>query len=131
MEISYLRNSNSCSRVLGRETTDGRGRQQWHKRLLECTLQDLIAIYMPHMILYGEVIIGACYIYDPTLRLLLYSALPERYQSWPAFTACLLEEMRLLFFCAAIAIPVLQLQVISFDLVNTQLEAIVNSALTQ
>ena len=108
---------------------DGSVRQPWRKRLVECSLQDLIAIYMPPMVLCAEGFIGACYIYDPTLSLLLYSALPAKYQSWSTFMACFIEEIRLLLICAGVAVPGLQLQVISFDRVNTQLEAIMSSAL--
>ena len=98
--------------------------------MLDHSAQDLIAIYVPHMIIFGAaLLIGCCYIYDPTLRLLLYSALPERYQNWLTFTMCLAEEIRLLLICSGVVVPVLQLQVISFDKVNVELEAIISSAL--
>ena len=103
--------------------------RRWYARLLEHSLQDLIAIYLPHMLLCGVALIGVCYAYDPTLRLLLYAALPGGYQCWQTFTICLVEEMRLVLMCVGVGVPVLQLQVISFDQVNADLEAVITSAL--
>ena len=101
--------------------------QRWYKCLLECSLQDLIGIYMPYMVLVSQAAVGACYIYDPTSKLLLYSALPERYQSWLIFLMCFVEEMRFITIFIGVAVQVLQLQVISFDLININLEAILDS----
>ena len=85
-------------------------RQRWYKRLLEYSLQDFIAMYMPHMVSCGVVLVWACYIYDSSLRLLLYSALPARRQSWLTFIVCFVEEIRLLLIAGGIIVPVLQLQ---------------------
>ena len=107
-------------------------KQHWYKRLLEYTLQDLIAAYMPHMVLCGVVGIATCYAYDPDLRLLLYSALPKRYQTWLIFLICYVEEIRLLLILSAVIVPILQLQVITFGQLNIHLEAtLVGSALTR
>ena len=105
------------------------GNQRWCHRLLECSLQDLIVLFLPHMILLAAVLIGACCVYDPTMRLLLYSALPESYQSWLLFGICFVEELRFMLMMISIAIPVWQMQVMSFDLVNTALEVIGRSKL--
>ena len=65
--------------------------------------------------------------YDPTMPELLYSGLTERYQSWLTFTMLFVEEIRLLLTCCSVLVPVLHLQVLSFDEVNTHLDAIMSS----
>ena len=105
--------------------------QRWYERLLEHSLQDLIAMYMPHLALCSASFIWACYIYDPSLRLLLYFELPERYQSWLTFTVCFVEEIRFFLVVFGVGSPMLQLQVISFDQVNTHLETIMFSVLNR
>ena len=108
-------------------TADSR-RLRWHKKLLECSLQDLTAIYMPYMAVCSLVAEGTCFIFDPTLKLLLYSALPESYQNWLTFMTCFVEEMRFTLMFIGVIVPVLQLQVISFDLITIHLEASISSA---
>ena len=107
-----------------------RKRQRWYRHLLQCSLQDLIVIYLPYMTLVAGFFIGACYVYDPTLRLLLYSALPGRYQNWLTFVMCLVEEMRLLLIFYGVGVPVTQSQVLSFNMVSTHLETITSLGLT-
>ena len=103
--------------------------QRWYRRLLEYSLQDLIVLSLPYTILLVVVGIGACFIYDSSMRILLYSALPERYQGWLTFMALFVEEIRMLLMCASVGVPVLQLQVLSFAKVNAYLEGILNSAI--
>ena len=110
-------------------TTSGKKSQLWHKRLLEYSPQDLIAMYMPHMAVFSVIATGASYIYDPTLRLLLYSALPGRYQNWLTFLVCFVEEIRLVVVMAGLGVTLLQVQVISFDLVSAHLQTRINAAL--
>ena len=78
-------------------------------------MQDLIAIGLPYMGIMAILVICAALVYDPSMRLLLYTALPSRLQNWATFGLCLLEEIRFLVVFAAIGIPVLQLQVIIFN----------------
>lgn len=116
------------SRLTGRASPvvpDNDGNKQWFKRLLKCSLQDLIVIYVPYMVVLAAVLILACYVYDPTLRLLLYSALPECHQTWLAFVICYMEEMRFMLMLFGIVTPVWQLQVLSLDLINKYLELII------
>ena len=101
----------------------------WYKRLLQCSIQDLIAIYMPHVVLCGIIMVGACFLYDPTLRLLLYSAVPERHQNWLTFFVCFVEEMHMMLIFAGTAVPMWQLQVICFDQVTDHMEAIISSVM--
>ena len=80
------------------------------------------------MALLAVVFIGACYVYDPTLRLLLFSALPDTYQSWFTFIMCFVVEMHLLLMFYGVGVVVLQIQVISFDMVSANLKASMRGA---
>ena len=93
----------------------------------EKSLQDLIAIFLPYMALLAVLVIGACYALDPTMKLLLYSALPARYQNCLTFAICLLEEIRILGIFAGTVTPVFQSQIIAFDLVSDNLECLTES----
>ena len=64
------------------------------------------------------------YVYDPDLDSLLYSALPKTAKTWYAFTFLLIEEMRLLVQILAVAVPILQLQVLFFEETVQQLESV-------
>ena len=94
------------------------------RRYVGRSLQELIAISLPAVSLITITAIGACFIYDPEMKLLLYSALPENCKNWLSFLVCWVEEMRMLCMGVGIASPLLQLQVIAFDLLNVSLEAI-------
>ena len=72
-------------------TVNGISEKRWYERMLEYSFQELITVYVPHVVLVAVAVVGACYVYDPSLRLLLYSALPERHQSWLAFIICIAE----------------------------------------
>ena len=87
-------------------------------------MHDLIAISMPAVSVVTITPIGACFIYGPEMKLLLYSALPENCKDWLSFLVCWVEKMRMLCMGVGIASPLLQLQVIAFDLLNVSLEAI-------
>ena len=87
-------------------------------------MQDLIAIYLPDMIITALLAILACIIYDPSMSLLLYSGLPEVYQNRFTFWICMVEETRFLMFMAGMDTPTWQSQVISFDFVSKNLEEI-------
>ena len=100
-----------------------------HRRVLRSPLQDLIAIWLPYMVLLAVVMIGACYLYYPTMRLLLYSALPPSYQNWWIFTILWMEEMRLLILALGTVVPVWQLQIIAFNLIHSSLQAMTNPTL--
>ena len=102
--------------------------KNWPHRLRECSLQDLVAIFLPYMMILTDPVIIACFILDPTMNLLLYSALPTSYQNWLSFSICLVEETRLLGFCMGIVTPVWQLQVVAFDLICHTLQTLIESA---
>ena len=92
-------------------------------------MQDLIAVSIPYMTLLNVPIIGASFIYDPTMRSLLYSALPECLKNRLSFWICFAEEMRFLLIFAGIVAPTWQVQVIAFDLVNNRLNIIADTAM--
>ena len=92
--------------------------------LWERSPQDLMAIYLPHMLTLAIMLVGICAVYDPTMKMLLYNALPNSYQNWLTFWLCYMEEMRFLAMIVAVNAPAWQCQIIAFDLVNHDLEAI-------
>ena len=106
---------------------DGSETKAWYSRLAHRSLQDLIAIYLPHMLSSSGVAIAACFILDPTMNLLLYSALPVNYQNWFTFGICFLEEIRFLGTIIATAAPVWQFQIMAFDMISSNLEHVVKS----
>ena len=79
------------------------------------------------MALAALTIIVACMVYDPTMKLLLYAAVPENYQTWPLFGICLVEEIHLLVVFAGLAVPTLQVQIIAFQDVHKPLQDLVES----
>ena len=92
-------------------------------------MQDLLAVSLPYMALLTLPVIGASFIYDPTMTAVLYSALPKCYKNRLTFWICFVEEMRFLLMLAAISVPTWQLQVIAFDLVNMKLDLLADRAL--
>ena len=100
---------------------DGKGRI---KVFMEHSVQDLIGIGLPYLCLPLVPMMSASFVYDPTMKLLLYATVPEGLKTWPWFYACLtLEAYFVVMFCA-IALPAWQVQVIAFELVNHKLQAI-------
>ena len=99
-------------------------------RFVGRSMQELIAICLPGIGVATVSAIGACFLYDPGMRVLLYSALPENCKNWFSFCVCWLEDFRLLWMCIGIAAPVLQLEVIAFDLLNYSLPSIVGKEFT-
>ena len=98
-------------------------------RLGKYSFQDLIAIFLPYMILSAEVAITACFIYDPTTKQLLYSVLPEAYKTWWSFGICLVAEVRLCLFVAGLMISAWQMQVVAFEFISNSLEALTKSVM--
>ena len=92
------------------------------QHLWERPLQDLAAIFLPYMTPLAAIAVGICILYDPTMTMLLYRALPGRYQNLFTFWVCFLEEIRFMSIFIGIAIPVWQCQVIAFDLMNNKLQ---------
>ena len=97
--------------------------------LTESSLQDLIAIFLPHMAILAILLIIISLVYDPTMTIFLYSMLPQRWKTWPWFLACLLEEIRSMIIVLAIAVPAWQIHVVAFDLINQSLESAVYNTL--
>ena len=95
---------------------------------MDSSLQDLIAIFLPHMTILACVLVIVSLAYDPTMTVFLYSRLPEAWKTWPWFLICLLEEVRSMTIMAAILIPTFQIHVIAIDLVNTSLQSVLSCA---
>ena len=81
------------------------------------------------MVIMLGVAISACYIYDPSLKLLLYSGLPASYKNPVTFWICMVEEVRFFVIAAGLAIT-WQMQVIAFDLVNSKLAEIIEKLIS-
>ena len=105
--------------------------QRLFRRLSKYSLQDLIAIFMPYVVFSGVLLILACFIHDPTMQLLLYSALPDRQKNWMSFLFCFAEEMRFLLMAVGSAVPAWQVQVIAFNLINKNLQLLLESLSTE
>ena len=106
------------------EENDGTGEK---RRRRDRSRQDLIAIYLPYMVLPAAVPIGACYVYRPKLKFLLYSCLPDDYQNWLTFALCLVEEMWFLMVILGLITPAYQTQLISYELIAKKLQDLVQS----
>ena len=100
---------------------DGKG---WIQKLMAQSLQDLIGVRLPYLVLPLTPIICASLVYDPTMKLLLYAMIPEVSKGRAWFCACLMAEAYFIFMITAIALPAWQVQVIAFELVNHKLQAI-------
>ena len=66
--------------------------------------------------------------YDPSMTLLLYSALPASWKNWFFFGVCFVEEMRLFLFAVGVALPAWQIQLVAFEDVNSRLEALISDS---
>ena len=84
-------------------------------------MQDLIALGSPYISVSSVAVISATYVYDPSMRLLLYSALPTNIQNWAIFGLLLVEEVRLMMINITAATLIFQMHVTSFDLVSNRL----------
>ena len=96
-------------------------RRSWWQRL---SLQDLMALYAPELILVGILAVIAAMVYDPTMKMLLYTALPDGMRTPIWFILCFAEELRNLMFEGAILVPVLQIHVLTFEVVDEALRSI-------
>ena len=103
----------------------------WLLRLREHSVQDLIAIYLPHITITTAAVIGGCYLYDPSMKILLYSALAEKYQNWLSYGICFVEEIRFLARLLGTVVTAWQIQLLAFELVTNELDASVQSLKTQ
>ena len=101
--------------------------RDWTVRIWEYSLRDLIAVCLPYTGIIALVAIIAAFVYDPSMRLLVYVALPSHLQNWATFGFCLLEEIRFAVICIATVVPILQIQVISFDIVTEKLRQMVQN----
>ena len=99
------------------------------KRMLEYTMQHLITISLPYMALFTLSLIWASFIYDPTMRVLLYSGLPECWKNVLSFWACFAEDVRSLLIVTGMAVPTWQMHVMACDLVNRRLDVILDNEL--
>ena len=133
--ILYVRHGNvtaefrsltlSMAIVGGMNAKTGKGTRR--QSLFARPLEDLMAIYLPHVIIASFALILLTFVYDPSITFLLYSALPRRYQFWLTFCACLMEEFRFVLFIIGIIVPIWQLQVMAFEDINRKLKELINS----
>ena len=67
------------------------------------------------------------FISNPSMKYLLYAALPREHQTWITFGILLFEESRFIIVIASVGTPILILQVLSFELVRNKLELLIHS----
>ena len=103
----------------------------WHRirPLLDRKLQDLIAMYLPNILVTIGLPVLACYVYMPGPKFLLYSVLPSSQQNWLTFTVFIVEEVRYLFQLLGLSCSVYQHQVIAYELITQELEQVVETVL--
>ena len=107
-----------------------RGNKRWINLVTGHTLQDVLAICLPYMVFLAVIVVTASFAYDPTMKLLLCAMIPEEsWKTWPWFWACFPWELHFVAMSGVIAAPVWQLQVISFELINVNLQTIVMETL--
>ena len=94
-------------------------------------LQDAVVVLLPYMLQVGALTVGTCYVLDPTMKQLVYTALPASYQNWLSFVVCLMEEIRILGIIAGTVTPVVQSQIIAFGLVTDDLQCRTESMKTR
>ena len=123
---SFLKsNSISCDFPDAADETANSRNPKWTR----LSLQDLIALYAPELILGGIIAVIAAMMYNPTMKMLLYGALPDSKRTPMWFIICFGEEFRHLLSLATIMVPVLQIHVITFDILDDTLRKIAASAL--
>ena len=96
-------------------------------RLGEYSLQDALAVCLPYVAACTDVLLLAALLYDPTMRLLLHSAVPDNYRTCWIFGLCFAQDMRQLFFCVGNLVSAWQLQVTAFEVISYSLEEIMES----
>ena len=96
-------------------------------RLKRCSLQDLIALSLLYICAISASVMWSICLYDPTIKLLVYAALSEKYQNGLSLGLCLLEEFRIWSIALGVIGTTWQVHVISFDLVNEQLNTMLRS----
>ena len=87
------------------------------KRTKYYTLQDVMAIYAPHMISIIISVIGLVFIYDPSFKLLIHSCMPLEWRTPLVLAICAVEELRHLLMLGAIYTPIWQLPGVIFETV--------------
>ena len=85
------------------------------------TLQDLIALYAPHMVFPAALAVMACFFHTPKMKLLLYAAVPEQFENPVLFALCMAEDIRCVVLEATTAMTVFPIQVLTFDAIKLSL----------
>ena len=108
----------------------GRVRERPHS-LYSRPLEDLIAIFLPHVIVASFAFILLIFVYEPSISFLLYSAVSTKYKSWFTFATCMMEEVRFVMFIIGIIVPIWQLQVVAFEDISCNLKDMIDSPVMQ
>ena len=93
--------ANSCVPYRHGISSVGRKRKRLTQLVMQSSVQDSIAIFVPYIFIFGIAVITLSLSYHPTMALFLYWRLPESYKT--GFWACLSEEFRMMTL--SIAIP--------------------------
>ena len=101
------------------------------EQLRQYSLQDLLAIFIPHMLVACVVLMLTVCMYDSTMKFLVYSILPESKKTWLWFVICSLEEVRFFMFWFVVSAPVFQIQLVSFENLKSALQTLICSMRTR
>ena len=101
--------------------------RSWSCRLKEYTVQDIFAMSLPYTFLLSILTVMLTLIFNPSIKYMLYAAIPLEHQTIITFGILLFEELRMLIAGVSMMIPILTAQVLSFDLVRNKLQQLIDS----
>lgn len=101
------------------------GKSLFVKRLLlERPVQELMVIYLPHVVIPTVTVFISAYPFDVTMKFLIYSSMTESIQKITTFAPFLVEEYVYMNFLATIYTTTLQINLIMFLKVNESLNSL-------
>ena len=109
----------------------GAGKGRKIRDLFQRSLQDLVALYAPHMVIAGGLTGFLCFLYAPTLSAWLYSSVPAKYQGYTWFAVCLVVEAHWLSFVAIHSSSSFQIHVVFFDGIHRELQMVARSVISK
>ena len=103
----------------------GGGRKTWSLQ----TLQVLIALYAPYTCIGTATAAIACYLYDPTMSVWLYSSFPDTCRGPILLLGCLAVELHFTAVVVTNSGPLFQIHVAFLDRINEGLFRVASSSL--
>ena len=78
------------------------------------------------MVFTAALAVMACFLYAPRMKLLLYAAVPGRFDGPVLFALCMAEDIRCVVLVATTAMTVFPVQVLTFDGIKLNLSELAN-----